>query len=155
VHLRISSRGLLLLVGNSGSVRFTSNWSRPGCVRGCCRIKLATRLRVLYKQIYSPLHGPRGRTPRLWKTTPHHPAPRKAIAFTLSIIAIIAATDFLACCTSSISNHCHAWCSSVAATIRRLMSAPSSYRVSQAATNPTVASAEPQLLHETKPIRQF
>jgi hypothetical protein len=50
--------------------------------RGCRRIiTLATRLAVLYKQIYSPLHGPQGRTPRVWKTTPYHPAARKAIRF--------------------------------------------------------------------------
>ena len=35
-----------------------------------------------------------------------------------------------------------------------LMSAASSYRVSKAATNPTVTSAEPQQLHERRPIRQ-
>lgn len=92
-------------------------------VRGCYRIiALATRLAVLYKQIYSPLHGPRGRTPRVWKTTPYHPAARKAIQLHSPYLLSPSspATSFQTCCKTSVSNHCHARCSSVSCTYPRI-----------------------------------
>lgn len=68
---------------------------RQGCVRGCRRIiTLGTPLAVLYKQIYSQLHAPRGRTPRVCKA--HHIIWQRGkpfVTLTLSIIAIIAATN--------------------------------------------------------------
>lgn len=77
-------------------VEFQLVADRQSCVRGCRRIiTLGTPLAVLYKQIYSPLHGPRGGTPRVCKA--HYIIWQRGKPFaslTLPIIAIIAATNF-------------------------------------------------------------